>query len=302
MANAPDEEVKNEAEETAASEVEEAPEKTESADDAKPAAKKPARRTRAKTSRAKKEPAKAAEAEATEAGEPEAEKKPAAKRSSSRKSAAKKPAATAEKAAPKASANGASQNGAGSVPRLLDSYRTEVHPVLMREFGYDNRMRAPELTKVVVNIGLGEALTSSNALSAALGDLSIITGQKARENKARKSIAAFKLREGQTIGASVTLRGNRMWDFFDRLVNIALPRVRDFRGVPRHSFDGRGNYTLGLSDQAVFPEIDYNQIDRLRGLQIILVTSARTDEEGRRLLELLGVPFVRLDDPRLVGV
>lgn len=202
----------------------------------------------------------------------------------------------------KSSAPAASVNGAAALPRLLDSYRTEVQPVLIREFGYDNVMRAPKLEKVIVNIGLGEALTSSSALAAAMNDLAIITGQKARENKARKSIATFKLREGQTIGVSVTLRGTRMWDFFDRLVNVALPRVRDFRGVPRHAFDGRGNYTLGLSDQAVFPEIDYNQIDRLRGLQIVMVTSARTDEEGRRLLELLGVPFVRLDDPRLVGV
>lgn len=258
MANAPEEEVKNEAPETpdAAEAPEESgtPKKAAAKAKAKPKAKKPARSTTAKTSRAKKEPEKTA----------------------------------------------VSENGA--VPRLLESYRTEVHPVLMREFGYENTMRPPRLSKVVVNIGLGEALTSSSALSAALGDLSIITGQKARENKARKSIAAFKLREGQTIGASVTLRGTRMWDFFDRLVNIALPRVRDFRGVPRQAFDGRGNYTLGLTDQAVFPEIDYNQIDRLRGLQVILVTSARTDEEGRRLLELLGVPFVRLDDPRLVGV
>ena len=184
---------------------------------------------------------------------------------------------------------------------MLESFRSEVQPVLIREFGYDNPMRTPQLEKIVVNIGLGEALTSSSALGAALGDLSIITGQKARENKARKSIAAFKLREGQTIGASVTLRGTRMWQFFDRLVNIALPRVRDFRGVPRHAFDGRGNYTMGLTDQAVFPEIDYNLIDKLRGLQVVLVTTARTDEEGRRLLELIGVPFQRIDDPRLVG-
>ena len=205
--------------------------------------------------------------------------------------------ARAKKTAPSAPAN----TGVAVTPRLLDSYRTEVQPVLIREFGYENSMRAPQLDKMVVNIGLGEALTSSSALGAALGDLSIITGQKARENKARKSIAAFKLREGQTIGASVTLRGTRMWQFFDRLVNIALPRVRDFRGVPRHAFDGRGNYTMGLTDQAVFPEIDYNQIDKLRGLQIVLVTTARTDEEGRRLLELLGVPFQRIDDPRLVG-
>ena len=266
MANAPEEEVKNETADDAV--AAKASEESETPGKAKAEAKKPAKRASAKTSRAKKAPAKAATS-----------------------AKAKKPAS--KTAAPVTN---------GSVPRLLESYRSEVHPVLMREFGYDNSMRAPRLSKLVVNIGLGEALTSSNALSAALGDLSIITGQKARENKARKSIAAYKLREGQVIGASVTLRGTRMWDFFDRLVNIALPRVRDFRGVPRQAFDGRGNYTMGLTDQAVFPEIDYNKIDRLRGLQIILVTSARTDEEGRRLLELLGVPFVRVDDPRLVGV
>ena len=154
-------------------------------------------------------------------------------------------------------------------------------------------MQAPILEKIVLNIGLGEALTSSSALAAASNDLMIISGQKPRENKARKSVANFKLREGQVIGSSVTLRGNRMWDFYDRLVNIALPRVRDFRGIPRNAFDGRGNYSLGMRDQAVFPEIDYNQIDRLRGLQVVLVTSARTDEEGRRMLELLGMAFVR---------
>jgi large subunit ribosomal protein L5 len=185
---------------------------------------------------------------------------------------------------------------------MLEKYRSDVKPVLIREFGYENTMQAPELKKVVVNIGLGEALTSSNALNAAMNDLQIITGQKPRENKARKSIATFKLREGQSIGASVTLRGVRMWQFFDRLVNVALPRVRDFRGVPRQAFDGRGNYSLGMTDQAVFPEIDYNQIDRLRGLQVALVTSATTDEEGRRLLELLGIPFMKLDDPRLMAV
>jgi large subunit ribosomal protein L5 len=225
----------------------------------------------------------------------------AAKKSAAPKAAAKKPAGK-----PKASGSrpksGAPAVGPAATPRILEKYRSELVPVLMREFGYDNIMRVPQLKKVVVNIGLGEALSSSSALSAALGDLAIITGQKARENKARKSIAAFKLREGQTIGASVTLRGARMWQFFDRLVNVTLPRVRDFRGVPRNAFDGRGNYTLGLTDQSVFPEIDYNQIDRLRGLQIVMVTSAETDEEGRRLMELLGVPFTRVDDPRLVGV
>ena len=225
----------------------------------------------------------------------------AAKKSAAPKAAAKKPAGKAKASGSRAK-SGAPAVGPATTPRLLEKYRAEMVPVLMREFGYDNIMRVPQLKKVVVNIGLGEALTSSSALSAALGDLAIITGQKARENKARKSIAAFKLREGQTIGASVTMRGSRMWQFFDRLVNVTLPRVRDFRGVPRNAFDGRGNYTLGLTDQAVFPEIDYNQIDRLRGLQIVMVTSAETDEEGRRLMELLGVPFTRVDDPRLVGV
>jgi large subunit ribosomal protein L5 len=225
----------------------------------------------------------------------------AAKKSAAPKAAAKKPAGK-PKASGSRAKSGAPAVGPAATPRLLEKYRAEMVPVLMREFGYDNIMRVPQLKKVVVNIGLGEALTSSSALSAALGDLAIITGQKARENKARKSIAAFKLREGQTIGASVTLRGSRMWQFFDRLVNVTLPRVRDFRGVPRNAFDGRGNYTLGLTDQAVFPEIDYNQIDRLRGLQIVMVTSAETDEEGRRLMELLGVPYTRVDDPRLVGV
>ena len=214
------------------------------------------------------------------------------------KKPARKPRAKSGSSAKKADAAPA----AGQTPRVLERYRAEIKPVLIREFGFENPMEAPELKKIVVNIGLGEALTSSNALGAAMGDLATITGQKARENKAKKSIAAFKLREGQSIGASVTLRGTRMWQFFDRLTNVALPRVRDFRGVPRQAFDGRGNYTLGLTDQAVFPEIDYNEIDRLRGLQIVMVTSARTDEEGRRLLELLGVPFVKLDDPRLMAV
>jgi large subunit ribosomal protein L5 len=168
--------------------------------------------------------------------------------------------------------------------------------VLQREFGYSNVMQTPRLQKIVVNIGLGEALTSSGAVANAMGDLEKITGQKPLEKKARKSIANFKLREGQIIGTSVTLRSHRMWQFLDRLVNIALPRVRDFGGVSWSSFDGRGNYSLGLREQVVFPEIDYNEIDRLRGLQITFVTSARTDEEGRRLLELLGMPFVRTEE------
>ena len=185
------------------------------------------------------------------------------------------------------------QSSSSVLPRLLVRYREEVAPVLRREFGYSNPLQIPTLSKIVVNIGLGEALENSNAIEASTNDLATITGQKPVVNLARKSIANFKLREGMAVGASVTLRAHRMWQFYDRLVNIALPRVRDFRGVSRNSFDGRGNYSLGLSEQVVFPEIDYNTIDRLRGLQVAIVTTALTDEEGRRLLDLLGMPFVR---------
>jgi large subunit ribosomal protein L5 len=158
-------------------------------------------------------------------------------------------------------------------------------------------MEVPQIEKIVLNIGLGEALDSNSAVGAATGDLQKITGQKPMENKARVSIANFKLREGSVIGTSVTLRGARMWQFYDRFVNITLPRTRDFRGISRTAFDGRGNYSLGLRDQSTFPEIDYNEIDRMRGMQLTIVTTARTDEEGRRLLELLGMPFVHVDDP-----
>lgn len=183
-------------------------------------------------------------------------------------------------------------NSAAALPRLLERYRTEVNPVLTREFGYSNPFQVPSLDKIVVNIGLGEGIENSNAIVAATQDIATITGQKPVINRARKSIANFKLREGMSVGVSVTLRSHRMWQFFDRLVNIALPRVRDFRGINPNSFDGNGNYSLGLSEQVVFPEINYNEIDKLRGLQIVVVTSARTDEEGRRLLALLGMPFI----------
>ncbi len=179
--------------------------------------------------------------------------------------------------------------------RLEGRYTEQVVPALRREFGYTNVMQIPRLRRVSVNIGMGEALKSSAAIDAALIDVTTITGQKAVVTKSRKAIANFSLREGQPIGVMVTLRGPRMWQFMDRLMNITLPRVRDFRGVPRNSFDGRGNYSLGLKEQVVFPEIDYNKIDRIRGMQINFTTSARTDEEGRRLLELLGMPFVRVD-------
>lgn len=179
------------------------------------------------------------------------------------------------------------------MPRLKEKYEREVASALQEEFKYANPMQVPRLAKVVVNIGLGEAITNAKALDAAVRDLSDITGQRPVITRAKRSIAAFRLRTGMAIGAMVTLRGDRMWEFLDRLCNAALPRVRDFQGVSAKAFDGRGNYTLGLKEQLVFPEIDYDKIDKVRGMEISLVTTARTDEEARRLLALLGVPFAR---------
>jgi len=179
------------------------------------------------------------------------------------------------------------------MPRLKERYQNELVSSMMKEFGYDNRMQVPRLEKIVVNIGVGEALTNAKALDAAVGDLRMITGQQPIVTRARKSIATFKLREGRQIGAKVTLRGDRMWDFFDRVCNVALPRRRDFRGVSPNSFDGRGNYTLGFREQLVFPEIEYDKVDKVRGLEVSIVTTAQTDEEGRRWLALLGMPFSR---------
>jgi len=178
--------------------------------------------------------------------------------------------------------------------RLKETYLKEVVPILMEDFGYRNVMEVPRLTKIVVNIGLGEALQDAKALDGASRDLATITGQRPIITRSRRSIAAFKLREGMAIGAKVTLRGGRMYDFLDRLVNAALPRHRDFRGISRDSFDGRGNYTLGLEEQLVWPEIDYDSIDKVRGMEISIVTTAKTDEEARRLLTLLGMPFKRV--------
>jgi large subunit ribosomal protein L5 len=175
--------------------------------------------------------------------------------------------------------------------RLHERYLTEVSPALVKQFEYGNRMQVPRLSKIVVNIGLGEALTNAKAIDAAVGDLILITGQKPIVTRAKRSIAQFRLRTGNPIGAKVTLRGERMWDFLDRLTSLALPRIRDFRGIPAKSFDGRGNYSLGLREQLAFPEIDYDKVDRLRGLEISIVTTAKTDEESKRLLELLGMPF-----------
>ncbi len=176
---------------------------------------------------------------------------------------------------------------------LEQKYIDEVKPALMKEQGIDNPNAVPQVQKVVVNIGLGEALDNPKALEGAVRDLSVITGQKPVVTKAKHSIANFKLREGREIGAKVTLRGYKMWSFLDRLMNIALPRVRDFRGIPNKSFDGRGNYTLGLREQLIFPEIVYDQIDKVRGMEISVVTSAQTDEQAYRMLELLGMPFVK---------
>ena len=175
--------------------------------------------------------------------------------------------------------------------RLEEKYRNEVVPALKKSLGVKNIMQVPRITKIVVNIGLGEALDNAKALDYAVQDLTTITGQKPIITKARKSIAAFKLREGRAIGVKVTLRGDRMWAFLDRLMNVALPRVRDFRGISPNAFDGRGNYTLGLREQLIFPEIDYDKIDKVRGMEVTIVTTARNDDEGRQLLSLLGMPF-----------
>jgi large subunit ribosomal protein L5 len=177
--------------------------------------------------------------------------------------------------------------------RLKEHYREDVVPTLMEEFGFRNVMQVPRVNKVVVNVGLGEALQNAKALDATVRDVSIITGQRPVITRARKSIAGFKLREGNPIGVKVTLRGQRMYDFLERLMNIALARQRDFRGVPRDAFDGRGNYTLGLREQLIWPEIDYDSVDKVRGMEVCIVTTARTDDEARRLLELMGMPFRR---------
>ncbi|MDO7788913.1 50S ribosomal protein L5 [Desulforamulus aquiferis] len=177
--------------------------------------------------------------------------------------------------------------------RLKDKYLNEVVPALMEKFGYKNIMQVPKIEKVVLNMGLGEAIQNSKAVDAAVGDLQTITGQRPVTTKAKKSIAAFKLRAGMTIGTKVTLRADRMYEFVDRLFNIALPRVRDFRGITDKSFDGRGNFTMGIKEQLIFPEIEYDKVDKVRGMDICFVTTAKTDEEARELLRLMGMPFVK---------
>jgi len=176
-------------------------------------------------------------------------------------------------------------------PRLKEKYQNDIVPAMMQEFKYTSVMQVPRLQKVVLNIGLGEAIQNAKALDAAVGDLAAITGQKPVITRAKKSIANFKLRQGMAIGAMVTLRGTSMFEFVDRLVNLALPRIRDFRGVSRRSFDGRGNYTLGLREQIIFPEIDYDKVDKIRGMEVAIVTSAPDDAQGYALLKRLGMPF-----------
>jgi large subunit ribosomal protein L5 len=175
--------------------------------------------------------------------------------------------------------------------RLRDKYTNEIAPALQQKFGYKNVMQIPKLEKVVINMGVGEAISNSKSIDSAVGDLMKISGQKPVVTRAKKSIAAFKLRAGMPIGTKVTLRGERMYEFVDRLMNVALPRVRDFHGVSAKSFDGRGNYTLGIKEQLIFPEIEYDKIDKLRGMDVVFVTNAKTDEEARELLGMLGMPF-----------
>ena len=178
-------------------------------------------------------------------------------------------------------------------PRMKERYQNEVVPALMEEFQYKNVMQVPRLDKIVVNIGMGEATKEAHAMEGAEKDLAAITGQHPVTTKARKSISGFKLRKGMSVGMMVTLRGKRMYDFYDKLVNVTLPRIRDFQGIPANSFDGKGNYSLGLKEQIVFPEIEYDKVDKVRGLEICIVTTARSNDEGKRLLELLGMPFVK---------
>jgi len=184
------------------------------------------------------------------------------------------------------------------VARLKTQYEEVVVPALIEQFGFKNRMQVPKLDKIVINIGMGEAVANAKSLDNAVNDLTLITGQRPVLTRAKKSIAQFKIRKGMPIGVMITLRGARMYEFYDRLVNAALPRVRDFRGVPANAFDGRGNYTLGLREQLIFPEIEYDKIDRVRGMEISFVTTARTDAEGRRLLELMGMPYTRPQEQR----
>jgi large subunit ribosomal protein L5 len=254
---------------------------------------------RAKRTTAKAKPAPKAKGVAKAETKPTAKAKAPAKKRATRAKAAPAAAVATEAvaAAPVAEAPAASANGKLAMPRLQALHVETVGPALIKEFSYSSPMQVPTIEKIIVNIGLGgEALTNPRALENASGDISKITGQRPITNRARKSIANYKLREGMPVGVSTTMRGRRMWEFFDRLVASALPRIRDFRGLSRKSFDGRGNYAIGFREQVMFPEIDYNAVDKLRGLQVVVTTTAPNDREGLRLLELLGVPFAKTGD------
>ena len=303
---------------TEAAQPETAASETAQTEEAAPA---PARRTRARQPRAAaKLAAEAAEAAtpaaetapAAEAATPAAESAPAAEaaataeaapaaparraRPSRRRTAQQEPPTEEAPVAETVTAETAVEEAAAParrLPNLLERYRSSVKETLRQEFGYGNVMQIPRLEKVVLNVGLGETKTNPRAMESVTRDLSLITGQKPVVTRAKRSISGFKLREGDPIGVAVTLRGNRMYEFMDRLVNAALPRIRDFRGVSRRAFDGRGNYSLGIREQVIFPEIDYGQIDRIRSLQVSIVTTAGTDREAMRLLDLMGMPFTR---------
>ncbi len=266
------------AEESPATEAAEATQEPPAEAAAESAEAPPARPARTRRSRAS-STAQAAEAP-TEASEEAAPAAPRPRRASRRKQAEEEPQPEPE--AP-----------VRRVPRLLEQYRSRVRDTMQQEFSYKNVMQIPHVEKVVLNIGLGETKQNPRALESATRDLSLISAQKPVTTRARRSIAGFKLRQGDAIGTSVTLRGHRMYDFIDRLFNAALPRIRDFRGVSRRAFDGRGNYSLGLREQIIFPEIDYGSIDRIRGFQVSFITTASTDREAMRLLELMGMPFAR---------
>ena len=284
-----EEERSAEDEQPAAKVSEEKPKRTRKAPAAKKPAAAPKRAARATGTRTPSTRAKAAAAEAP------ADAAPAEEAPAEEAGVAAKAAPRAGKAPPKREKRKVEVR---PLPRLMARYREEIKGQLFNEFGYTSTMQVPKVTKVVMNIGLGEALTNARALETAPDHLSIISGQKPVITKARRSIAQFKLREGQSIGVMVTIRGRRMYEFLDRMISMALPRIRDFRGVSRTAFDGNGNYSLGLREQIMFPEIEYGSIDRIRGMQITITTSARTDPEGFRLLELMGFPFAREGQPR----
>ena len=240
-----------------------------------------------------KKPAAKSAAVKTTASKATAAKKPAAPKAAAPKAAAPKAAAPAAEAKPAVKKVSKGNKKPAETTRLQDKYNNEIKKALMEKFQYSSIMQVPHLEKIVINIGVGDALQDNKALDAAVRELAQITGQHPVTTKAKKSIASFKLREGQAIGCKVTLRGLRMYEFMDRLVSIALPRVRDFRGVSKNSFDGHGNYTLGIKEQLIFPEIDYDKVSKIRGMDIVIVTTARKDDEAYALLEALGMPFHR---------